>query len=198
MAVGSPGRLGVMGGTFDPIHLGHLVAASEAAHALGLDRVLFVPAGVPWQRSGYTDSEDRYTMAALAVGGDPRFAVSRVELDRRGPSYTADTLELLRSFYGSEVSLFLIAGADAVANLGTWKHLERVRENAEVVALARPGFSVGDTQADWPRVHFVEMPLIGVSGTDIRKRVASGAPIDFLVPTSVAEFIRREGLYSHV
>src|SRR5687768_2641792 len=112
-------RLGVLGGTFDPIHIGHLIAATEARRAFRLDRVLFVPAGTPWQKSECSDAEDRFMLTTLAVAEDPAFAVSRIELDRKGPTYTVDTMRDLRSFYG-DVELFFIAGADAVAHLGSW------------------------------------------------------------------------------
>jgi nicotinate-nucleotide adenylyltransferase len=114
-----------MGGTFDPIHLGHLIAASEALARLDLDRMLFVPTGRPWQKTRYSDAEDRFIMTSLAAASHPRFAVSRMELDRTGPTYSADTLEQLRLFHGPDIKLFFIIGADAALKLGTWHGLER-------------------------------------------------------------------------
>jgi len=187
-----------MGGTFDPIHIGHLIAASEVAHAFALDRVLFMPAGDPWQKRSQTPAEDRLMMTSLAVAGVPRFAVSRIELDRKGPTYTADSLETLNGFYGPDVVFFLIAGADAVLNLSTWMKLDRLRALTEVIAVTRPGSELeGFAPPDHlPRVHFHEMPGIDVSATQIRDRVRRGQPIDFLVPHDVARYIRDHGLYS--
>lgn len=189
-------RLGVLGGTFDPLHIGHLVAASEALHAWGLDQVLFVPAGAPWQKRSFSDPEDRLLMTSLGVAGHRSFAVSRLEIDRKGPTYTADTLESLRGFHGDDVALFFLAGADAVAGLRTWKHLDRIAEVAEIVAVPRPGSAlVVESAPDLPVVHVLEMPAIEVSATAIRQRVRAGAPIDFLVPAPVATYIRANGLY---
>lgn len=189
--------LGVMGGTFDPLHVGHLVAASEALYALDLDLVLFVPTGQPWQKGSYSDPEDRYMMTVLGVDSNPRFAAGRLELDRPGPTYTADTMETLRAFHGEGARLYFIAGADAVLRLGTWRKLKRLAELAEVVAVTRSGFGLGGLQPrpGWPRVSTLEIPAIDVSSTDIRARVASGRPIDYLVPASVADYIRANGLY---
>lgn len=189
-------RLGVMGGTFDPVHLGHLVAASEALHTFDLDRVLFVPAGQPWQREHYSSAEDRYLMTVLAAETHQSFAVSRAEIDRRGATYTADTLQELSDVYpGAELKF--IAGADAVLNLGTWKGLERVADLAEVVAVTRPGFDLSGLKIgeNWPRVIVLEMPGIGVSATDIRERVRAERPVDYLLPAQVISYIRERGLY---
>jgi nicotinate-nucleotide adenylyltransferase len=192
-----PRRIGVLGGTFDPIHLGHLVAASEALYALELDEVVFVPAGRPWQKVKYSDGEDRFMMTMLAVMGHPRFSASRIELDRRGPTYTVDTLETMRKFWGEDVVLYFLTGADAVAGLSTWHDVERLGLIADVVALPRPGTEVAAIEAKpgWPRVHVLEMPLIEVSGTDVRARVRSGRPIDFMVPRDVVAYIREHALY---
>jgi nicotinate-nucleotide adenylyltransferase len=190
-------RLGVMGGTFDPIHVGHLVAASEALHVFGLDLVLFVPTGQPWQKQSYSAAEDRYLMTVLGIASNPRFAASRMEIDREGPTYTADTMQTLRSFHGEQVELFFIAGADAVLKLSTWRKIERLAELAEVVAVTRPGFALGSVRfgAGLPRVHVMEMPQIAVSSSDIRARVSAGRPIDYLVPEEVANYIHKNGLY---
>lgn len=186
-----PLRLGIMGGTFDPIHLGHLVAASEARSRFALDRILLIPAARPWQKSGYSDPEDRFLMTSFAASGHRSFSVSRVELDRHGPTYTSETLELLKEQHGG-AELFLILGADAAAGVPGWHRPERVLELAELIVpnrLGAPGLT-----ADIPH-HRLDMPVIEVSSTDIRNRVRGGRPIDFLVPDGVAEHIRSRGLY---
>ncbi len=186
-----------MGGTFDPIHVGHLVAASEALDRFRLDLVLFVPTGQPWQKRSYSDAEDRYLMTVLGTAANSRFAASRMEIDRQGPTYTADTMEILRDFHGQSCELFFIAGADAAAKLGTWKKVARLAELAEIIAVTRPGFELARVERapGMPRVHVMEMPAIGVSSSDIRERVAAGRPIDYLVPEDVAEYIHKNGLY---
>ena len=186
-----------MGGTFDPIHLGHLVAASEVLHRFRLDLVLFMPTGQPWQKQSYSDPEDRYLMTVLGTAPDGRFAVSRMEIDRQGPTYTADTMEMLRDFHGPDVSLFFIAGADAALKLHTWKKVERLAELAEVIAVTRPGYRLDPPPRErrLPRVSIMEMPPIGISSSEVRQRVATGRPIDYLVPEQVGEYIRKNGLY---
>jgi nicotinate-nucleotide adenylyltransferase len=194
---GSVKRLGVLGGTFDPIHIGHLVAASEALASFDLDQVLFVPAGEPWQKSLYSGGEDRFMMTTLAAAAHPRFAVSRIELDRKGPTYTADTMAQLRSFYEGDVELFFIMGADALQNLGSWHKLAELASLAELIVLSRPGFDAEpEREESWPAVSVVPMPAIEISSTDIRERVSTGRPIDFLAPAAVVDLIRRQGLYS--
>jgi nicotinate-nucleotide adenylyltransferase len=195
--VDAPERLGVMGGTFDPIHVGHLIAASEALHRFQLDQVLFMPTGHPWQKQSYSDPEDRYLMTVLGTASNPHFAVSRMEIDRRGPTFTADTMEMLRDFYGGEVTLWFIAGADAASKLGTWKKIARLAELAEVIAVTRPGHRLDllESRPELPAVSIMEMPGIAISSSDIRRRVATGQPIDYLVPYEVAEYIRKNGLY---
>lgn len=196
---GDPGvrRLGALGGTFDPIHVGHLVAASEALHRFTLDRVVFVPAGRPWQKSSYSDQEDRFLMTSLAVAGHPRFSVSRIELDRQGPTYTVDTLQMLKDFY-EDCDLLFIVGADALGDLPTWHRAEELAEFADIIAIARPGFDLDATpQLERPpRVHRMEMPLLDISSTDIRRRVREGLPIDYLVAPEVARYVRTHGLYA--
>ena len=189
-------RLGVLGGTFDPIHIGHLIAATEARHAFRLDRVLFVPAGKPWQKSEYSDAEDRFMLTTLAVAADPAFAVSRIELDRKGPTYTIDTLRELREFYG-EVELFFIAGADAVSQLGSWNGIDELGDLAEIIAVARPGHDIGELERGpgWPEIHRLDIPLIEISATDIRRRVRAQEPIDYQVTPPVAAYISEQGLY---
>lgn len=196
MKLGQISRLGVLGGTFDPLHLGHLVAASEVKHAYGLDSVLFVPAGRPWQRTDYSSAEDRMMMTLLGTGGHPGFEVSRMEIDRSGPTYTVDTLEELRRAH-PDAELFFIVGADAALGLNTWKALDRVADLAEIVVVNRSGSDLDglSPEPEWPKVHVHEMPLMEISATDIRRRVAADEPIDFLVPAEVAGYIREKGLY---
>lgn len=190
-------RLGVMGGTFDPIHMGHLIIASEALHEVGLDRMVFMPTGQPWQKKAQSSPEDRYLMTVLGTSGNPRFAVSRMELDRVGPTYTADTMQQLRDFHGPDTELFFVAGADAVLKLGTWERIESLGELAEIVAVTRPGFVLEGLHPEpsWPRIS--TMPTLGldISSTDIRARVAHGRPIDYLVPAEVVSYIKEHGLY---
>ncbi len=193
----APHRLGVFGGTFDPIHIGHLVAAAETLDAFGLDGVLFVPAGKPWQKADHAHPEDRFLMTVLGTSSHAGFSVSRLELDRNGPTYTVDTMSALRGFYGSQTKLYFIAGADAVLGLGTWHRFEALKELAEVIALARPSFDLDelDLPQSWPAVNALEIPGIDVSSSAIRERVRRGRSIDYLVPEPVAQFIREKGLY---
>jgi nicotinate-nucleotide adenylyltransferase len=186
-----------MGGTFDPLHQGHLVAASEVLHQLGLDRVMFVPAGDPWQKSTEAPAEDRFLMTVLGTASHSRFEVSRIEIDRKGPTYTADTMETLHDFYDGAVDLIFIAGADTVLGLGSWEKLDRLAALAEVVVVSRPGFDLAklDPGPNWPRLEVVEMPAVEVSSTEIRERVRQSLPIDYLVPLEVAAYISEHGLY---
>ena len=191
-------RVGVLGGTFDPIHVGHLVAASEVLHSFALDRVIFMPAGDPWQRRAEAPAEDRFMMVSMAIGGFAGFAASRLEIDRKGPTYSADSFETLTQFFGDDVSFFLIVGADAVLNLATWKKLDRLRELVEIVAVTRPGSDLRTFRqtAELPHVHIQEMPGVDISGSLIRERIRRGEPIDFFVPSDVAKYIRRNALYA--
>jgi nicotinate-nucleotide adenylyltransferase len=186
-----------MGGTFDPPHLGHLLAASEVRQQLDLERVMFVPAGDPWQKHTIAPAEDRYLMTVLATESHARFEVSRVEIDRSGPTYTADTMETLHDFYEGEVELTFIAGADTVLGMGSWEKLDRLAELAEVVAVSRSGIELADIDPGpgWPTIHIVEMPEVAISSTEIRDRVQKSLPIDFLVPSDVGAYITEHGLY---
>ncbi len=189
-------RMGVLGGTFDPVHLGHLVAASEALHRFSLERVTLVPTGRPWQKTWFSDPEDRYLMATLAAATHPKLAVSRIELDRKGPTYTVETLETMRASFG-DVKLFFIAGADAVLDLGTWHRVGDLATLTEIIAVTRPGWDISGFVAreGWPQIHHLEIPGIDISSRDIRRRVAEGLPIDHLVPAAVHRFIAERGLY---
>lgn len=193
-------RLGVMGGTFDPIHTGHLVTAAAAQHAFALDRVLFVPAGSPWQKSDreVAPAEDRYLMTVIATAADPSFAVSRIEIDAPGPTYTVDTLRRLRQEH-PDSELFFITGADAILQILSWKDARTALELATFVAATRPGYDLGRL-AELPtelvsRVQAFEIPALAISSTDVRARVREGRPIRYLVPDGVAMHIERAGLY---
>jgi nicotinate-nucleotide adenylyltransferase len=189
-----PERLGILGGTFDPVHVGHVVAAVDARAALGLDRVLLVPAGDPWQKRGQVIARpaDRVNMARLAAAEVAGVEVSTVEVDREGPSVTADTLEALA---GKNRELFLILGADAVANMATWRRLEETRTLATVVAIERAGERAEPPGAGW-RLEHVSIPRLDVSSSSIRERIASGRPIDGLTPPAVVQFITDHRLYT--
>jgi nicotinate-nucleotide adenylyltransferase len=187
-------RLGVMGGTFDPIHNGHLVAASEVAAALHLDEVLFVPTGQPWQKDGVTPTSDRYLMAEIATAANPRFKVSKVDIDRSGPTYTVDTLRDLKALY-PESELFFITGADAVTAIAGWKDSEDLWSLAQFVAVTRPGHQLDLPAAPDGAIQVLEIPALAISSTDIRERVSEGKPIWYLVPDGIVQFIAKHGLY---
>ena len=193
-------RVGVMGGTFDPVHHGHLVAASEVAHLFHLDEVVFAPTGQPWQKRDrpVTPSEDRYLMTVIATASDPRFRVSRVDVDREGPTYTVDTLRDLRAEYahdGSEVELFFITGADALSSIAGWRDPDELLELAHFVGVTRPGHPLTDHGLPSGSVTLVEIPALAISSTDCRARVARGEPIRYLVPDGVREYVAKRGLY---
>jgi nicotinate-nucleotide adenylyltransferase len=201
MGMQEPGRkssrVGVLGGTFDPIHTGHLIAASEALHELRLDLVMFVPTGQPWQKESFSNPEDRYQMTIIGTAPNRRFAASRMEIDRIGPTFTIDTMQALRDFHGEGTELFFIIGADAVLKLDTWHRFEGLEKLAEIIAVTRPGFDLAGLRPrpGWPRIHVLEMPLIDISSTDIRERAGAGRPIEYLVPPGVARYIVENGLY---
>ncbi|MEJ3749659.1 nicotinate-nucleotide adenylyltransferase [Actinomycetes bacterium KLBMP 9797] len=190
-------RIGIMGGTFDPIHHGHLVAASEVADRFGLDEVVFVPTGEPWQKGGVTVSarEDRYLMTVIATSSNPRFQVSRVDIDRPGPTYTVDTLRDLRAEYGPKAQLFFITGADALEKLLSWKDTEQMFEMAHFIGVTRPGFPLSNAHLPADVVTLVQVPAMAISSTDCRSRVADGKPIWYLVPDGVVQYIAKRRLY---
>ena len=191
-------RLGIMGGTFDPIHIGHLVCADEARWQFGLDEVVFIPAGRPWQKRQVTEPEDRYLLTALATADNPYFSVSRIEIDRRGPTYTLETLRTISGFYGDAAELFFITGADAVLEILTWKEPDALLETASFIAATRPGYELGrlDLGRFGGRVAVMEIPALAISSTDIRRRVHEGHPIQYLVPPLVAAHIAQRCLYA--
>lgn len=188
-----------MGGTFDPIHHGHLFAAEEARHALGLHRVVFVPAGRPWQkdRADVTPGEQRYEMTKLATDDNPFFEVSHTELDREGPTYTIDTLRAIREDRPDVDELYFITGADAIQQILSWKRPEEALELATFVAVSRPGHDLGviESLEVGDSIVRLEIPALAISSTDIRARVAEGRPIRYLVPDAVARYIAERGLY---
>jgi nicotinate-nucleotide adenylyltransferase len=190
-----------MGGTFDPVHIGHLVAAEEALHAFELDEVAFVPTGAPWQKRDREVSapEDRYVMTCLATASHPRFNVSRVELERDGPTYTIDTLRSFQEQAGGRSALFFITGADAILQILTWKDPADVLGLATFIAASRPGHELSQLDRLEPslkeRVRSLEIPALAISSTDIRERVRTGRPYRYLVPEDVASYISKRGLY---
>ena len=191
-------RLGVMGGTFDPVHHGHLVAASEVADRFDLDEVVFVPTGQPWQKSGQhvSAAEDRYLMTVIATASNPRFSVSRIEVDREGPTYTVDTLRLLHE-QRPDVSEFLfITGADALGAILGWHGSEDLFALAHFVGVTRPGHELVDPGLPPGKVSLIEVPAMSISSTDCRARVASAQPIWYLVPDGVVQYIAKRGLYA--
>ncbi|HEX5017290.1 MAG TPA: nicotinate-nucleotide adenylyltransferase [Actinomycetes bacterium] len=190
-------RIGVMGGTFDPIHHGHLVAASEVAASFDLEEVVFVPTAIPWQKDDRAVSppEDRYLMTVIATASDPRFSVSRVDIDRGGPTYTIDTLRDLHAAHPDAGELYFITGADAMAQLLSWRDFESLYALAHFVGVTRPGHTLADPGLPPGEVTLVEIPALAISSTDIRERVATGRPIDYLVPEGVARYISKRGLY---
>ena len=193
-------RLGVMGGTFDPIHHGHLVAGSEVAAKFGLDEVVFVPTGQPWQKAARKVSlaEDRYLMTTIATASNPRFSVSRVDVDRPGSTYTLDTLRDIRTEYGDDIDLFFITGADAVSQILTWHGVLELFELAHFVGVSRPGTTLGEHDiAHLPpdKVTLIEVPALAISSTDCRDRVRERLPIWYLVPDGIVQYIAKRGLY---
>jgi nicotinate-nucleotide adenylyltransferase len=193
-------RVGIMGGTFDPVHHGHLVAAAEARWQFRLDQVLFIPTGQPWQKPvGVSSAEDRYLMTVIATASNPAFAVSRIEIDHPGPTYTVETLRRLRAELDEDARLYFITGADAVLHILTWKDGEEVLKLAELIAATRPGYDLSKL-AEWlpsgaDRVHTLEIPMLAISSTELRARVARGEPIHYLVPEAVAHYVDKRGLY---
>lgn len=188
-----------MGGTFDPIHHGHLVAASEVQSWFDLDQVVFVPTGDPWQKSDrvVTPAEDRYLMTVIATASNPRFTVSRVDIDRAGPTYTIDTLRDLREQL-PDAELFFITGADALAEIFTWRNAEELFELAQFVGCTRPGYEMDDeTLGTIPsdRVTMIEIPALAISSTDCRDRTRRGEPVWYLVPDGVVQYIAKHHLY---
>jgi nicotinate-nucleotide adenylyltransferase len=190
-----------MGGTFDPIHYGHLVTAEEALWQFSLDEVLFVPTGQPWMkdRPDVSPPEHRYLMTVIAVSSNPHFRVSRLELDREGPTYTVDTLWALKDQYGEKTELFFVSGADAILEIFGWKDPEEILGLARFIAATRPGYDIARFEREaptrHPNVEVMSVPALAISSTDIRRRVREGSPIRYLVPEGVKTYIEKSGLY---
>jgi len=202
-------RIGVMGGTFNPIHYGHLVTAEEALSQFKLDKVMFMPAGVPPHKSDREIllPEERYLLTVIATASNPDFVVSRLEIERKGPSYTIDTLAQLQQIFGPDTTVFFITGADAVWEILTWKNAEELVELTEFIAATRPGYSLekfkklhvlpeGEgREPGRPRVSIMEIPALAISSTDIRRRVREDQPIRYLVPEGVASYIKKSAFW---
>lgn len=195
----SPQRIGIMGGTFDPIHNGHLVAASEVAYRFQLDQVVFVPTGQPWQKAGrdVTAAEHRYLMTMVATASNPRFTVSRVDIDREGPTYTIDTLRDLRELF-PDAELYFITGADSLASIMSWRDWEAMLEMANFVGVTRPGYELSKDMlplGSQTGIELIEIPAMAISSTDCRKRAGEGEPVWYLVPDGVVQYIAKNNLY---
>lgn len=194
MSVTGAPRVGVMGGTFDPIHHGHLVAASEVAQWFDLDEVVFVPTGEPWQKSEVSPSEHRYLMTVIATASNPRFTVSRVDIDRSGPTYTIDTLRDLKA-QRPDAELYFITGADAIAQILSWRDHDELWDLAHFVAVSRPGHVLSTDGLPSEDVSQLEIPALAISSTDCRDRVGQGHPVWYLVPDGVVQYIAKHHLY---
>ncbi|HAT1242625.1 nicotinate-nucleotide adenylyltransferase [Corynebacterium striatum] len=195
----SPQRIGIMGGTFDPIHNGHLVAASEVAYRFQLDQVVFVPTGQPWQKAGrdVTAAEHRYLMTMVATASNPRFTVSRVDIDRKGPTYTIDTLRDLRELF-PDAELYFITGADSLASIMSWCDWEVMLEMANFVGVTRPGYELSKDMLPLESqtgIELIEIPAMAISSTDCRERAREGEPVWYLVPDGVVQYIAKNNLY---
>jgi nicotinate-nucleotide adenylyltransferase len=190
-------RIGVMGGTFDPIHHGHLVAASEVGHFFSLDEVIFVPTGQPWQKDqrAVSAAEDRYLMTVIATASNPRFSVSRVDIDRPGETFTIDTLRDLRTARGPDADFFFITGADALARMMSWRDADDLFRLAHFVGCTRPGHRLSDAGLPDKRVSLIEIPALAISSTACRQRVQAGEPIWYLVPDGIVQYITKRRLY---
>lgn len=202
-------RLGIMGGTFNPIHIGHLVTAEEALVQFNLDKVIFMPSGHPPHKEDkeILPPEERYLMATIATASNPDFVVSRLEVDRKGPSYAIDTMRALKEMYGKGTEIFFITGADAVWEILTWKDADKLADVCVFIAATRPGYSLEKfkrlhvlpenkgREKGRPLVHIMEIPALAISSTDIRRRVRTEMPIRYLVPEGVASYIYKQGFY---
>lgn len=197
-------RVGVLGGTFDPVHNGHLIIAEEAQAKLGLAKVIFIPAGRPYFKDGedVSDMQRRLEMLELAVNGNPSFEIDMLELEREGATYTIDTMEELRRRMGEDVDLYFIIGIDALSELGRWREPERLVSICHFATMRRPGFTELDLAAmerEVPgvsgRVHVLDNVQVDISSSDIRERVERGQSIRYLVPPAVRRYIGEEGLY---
>lgn len=192
-------RIGIMGGPFDPIHHGHLSAAAEVQFALGLEEVIFIPAGDPVHKNHrqVSPAEDRYLMTVIATSSNPTFSVSRVDIDRNAPTYTVDTLTDVASLY-PDAELFFITGADVLAEIFSWERSEGLFELASFVGCSRPGYHLSEqvlSQAPEGRLQLVEVPALAISSTEVRDRSRAGEPVWYLTPDGVVQYISKRGLY---
>ncbi|HEX3336169.1 MAG TPA: nicotinate-nucleotide adenylyltransferase [Jatrophihabitans sp.] len=189
-------RVGIMGGTFDPIHHGHLVAASEVASLYGLGEVIFVPTGEPWQKSErqVSPAEHRYLMAVIATASNPRFWVSRVDIDREGPTFTIDTIRDIAALR-PDSELYFITGADALAQILSWKDAEEALTKARFVGVTRPGYELSDAHLPIDSVALVDVPALAISSSGCRERVQARRPVWYLVPDGVVQYINKHRLY---
>lgn len=200
-------KIAIMGGTFDPIHMGHLVTAEAVRHEFHIDEVLFVPTGNPPHKAGkgITSAEHRYLMTVLATAANAHFNVSRIEIDREGPTYTIDTIKELSKIYGPETKLYFITGADAVHEILTWKNSEELLQICTFVAVTRPGYKkqqlinhIEELRTQYhSSIKFLEVPALAISSSDIRKRVKLQSPIKYLVTSPVENYIYKHRLYTH-
>ncbi len=198
-------RLGIMGGTFDPIHMGHLVTAEEACQQFNLNNVIFMPSGEPPHKDKrqVTAAEHRYIMTMLAVVANPCFTISRMEIESERTSYTVDTVRRFCDLYGSNLELFFITGADAILDITTWKNYEEILERCSFIATSRPGYSLQKLRevlgsafaAVMQHIHLLEVPAMAISSTEIRRRVAAGKTIRYLTPRPVEQYIYKNQLY---
>ncbi len=201
-------RIGIMGGTFNPIHFGHLVTAQEALGQFNLDKVIFIPTGDPPHKVGkdIASSEDRYLMTVIATASDKNFLVSRIETDRKGKSYTIDTVRELRKIYGTDATLYFITGADAILEILAWKNTEEIVSLCKFIAATRPGYNLSRMKGlekklfnsknnKGEKIFVMEVPALAISSTDIRNRVKNNRPISYLLPGGVRSYILKHGLY---
>ncbi len=201
-------KIGIMGGTFNPIHHGHLVAAGEALSQFKLDKVIFIPSGDPPHKNASEEmiAEHRYLMTVIATSANNNFFVSRIEIDRKGKSYTIDTVTELKKIYGESTGLYFITGADAILEILTWKNTEKIIKICSFIAATRPGYNISriqdlkerlfkKTKNNIEKIFVMEVPALAISSTDIRQRVKEKRPIDYLVPEGVSNYILKHGLY---
>lgn len=198
-------KIGISGGTFDPIHHGHLIIAEQIRESLDLDRIVFIPSGMPPHKANLkvSSAEHRYNMVFNAIKTNPHFEVSRIEIEREGFTYTVDTLTRLNEVYNKDAKMFFITGADVIPDLLTWKDYERIFSLCDFIAVLRPGYKKDNfiqkieylKVAHSAKIHIVDAPLIGISSTIIRERVRNGKSIKYLVPESVEKYIYENGLY---
>lgn len=198
-------RIGIMGGTFDPIHIGHLFIAEEVLNEVGLDKILFIPVGIPphKQESKVTDSQHRLTMAQIAVSGNANFQVSRIEVDREGPSYTVDTINHLKRIYNENTLFYFIIGTDAFFELDTWKNYKDLLKLVKLAVVTRVGYNnyaLDEKIEDYKNRFLAEIikvviPKLEISSTDIKSRIRQGKTVKYIVPEGVEQYIKKHGLY---